>query len=113
MSRHARWICNAFSLNMIRGGYNLKIHVEEVTTQQARQLVIGAESSVGHEDTAKLFSLILERGIAFQRKTVELAEGEYILVGQYIGTRLPEFMEQRPKEADLRWLLISYSREDS
>ena len=108
----ARWISNTFSLNMIRGALDVEISAREVSTQEARSFARTARSAVGHPETARLFSQRLELEIAHQRLTITLEAEDQLLVGQYVGERLPEFQERRPEDAELRWVFISYRRSD-
>ena len=69
--------------------YNVKIH-----------------SVVGHADTAALFSKILGREIATNRESVKLVRGDILLIGQYIGPRLPEGATELPENATIEWWTI-------
>lgn len=95
---------------MIRGSLDIDISIKELSITQARQIIINAQSAVGHVKTAELFSELLECPVAYQRITLELNEGDRLLIGQYIGERLPEYQEARPDGADLRWLLVCFNR---
>jgi len=98
-------ILNAFSLSMITAPAN--IAVESVTLEQAKRLGLGAESAVGHADTAAIFSDQLGYTVPCNRATVTLARGEQALIGQYVGPRLPEGTTKLPEGAELRWLLVT------
>ena len=68
----------------------------------------GAEvvSVIGHADTAATFSTVLDRQLAVNRTSIKLAEGERLLVGQYIGPRLPEGATSLPEGATIEWWVI-------
>jgi hypothetical protein len=66
-----------------------------------------AESVVGHEDTAGLFSELLGRFVAFNRASTSLAVGDELFVGQYNGPRLPEGATSLPPGATIRWFHVS------
>jgi hypothetical protein len=104
------WISNTFSLNMISGSLDLRINTKELNLSQAKEFAKNAKSAVGHAETAKLFSDHLEIPVAFNRVTLVLSPQDCLLVGQYIGERLPEYQERRPDYAELRWVLIEYVR---
>ena len=108
----ARWISNSFSLDMIRGVVNVEISAREVSIHEARDFGVTARSAVGHKETARLFSQKLGFEVAHNRQTIALEPEDQLLIGQYVGERLPEYQEQRPDGAELRWLMISFRRND-
>ncbi len=85
--------------------YPATIYIEEIGIDQARKLAAGAESAVGHTDTAAVFSAVLGVPVAPNRVTISLKRGEEILVGQYRGPRLPEGCKTLPEGAAIQWLL--------
>ncbi len=64
------------------------------------------ESCIGHADTAKVLSSILEMDIPTNRVTVQLRENERCIVAQYIGPRLPEGAISLPEGAEIRFFLV-------
>lgn len=98
-------ILNAFSLAMI--ATPASIDVADVSLDRAKELAAGAESAVGHADTAAIFSGQLGCEVAFNRANVTLARGDRALVGQYAGPRLPEGATKLPEGASIRWLLVT------
>jgi hypothetical protein len=105
----AHWISNSFSLNMLRSSHNVTIHVQELTLTEAQQFAHGAMSSVGHANTAELFSQLLGRPVPMNRQTISLEPEDKILIGQYVGERLDEYAKHRPEHALIKWLLIHYT----
>ena len=98
----AVWLSNALSLSMLpTQGAQLSCVPVDLAT--ARRLSIGAESVVGHADTAALFASLLGREVAVQRRSLALEAGDVLLVGQYSGPRLPEGAVALPTGAELRW----------
>ncbi len=65
-------------------------------------------SAVGHADTAALFSTILGLPVPCERRGIELGCDEALLVGQYVGPRLPEGATELPDGAEVRWFLVQY-----
>lgn len=65
-----------------------------------------AESAVGHADTAALFSALLGRPVEQVRRSVQLGDEDVLLVGQYVGPRLPEGSTTLPAGAAVRWLVV-------
>lgn len=98
-------ISSALSLNML-GSVPASIEVQEVTLEEARQLIDGRKSVVGHPDTASLFSEQLGVPVPACRETIALKKGDTVLVGQYRGPRLPEGATELPKGATIQWLLV-------
>lgn len=64
------------------------------------------ESCIGHADTAKVLSSILEMDIPTNRVTVQLRENEKCIVAQYIGPRLPEGATVLPEGATIKFFLV-------
>mgnify|MGYP000853274664 CR=1 FL=1 len=64
------------------------------------------ESAVGHVDTAELFATVLGRPIQVNRVSIKLKPGVILLVGQYIGPRLPEGATTLPEGARIEWWLV-------
>lgn len=105
------FLVNTFSLNMLppnlfSAGAPLSFRVLELDLEQARRLAAELPSFVGHEDTARLFSVLLEREVACTRGTLTLDRGHFVLVGQYSGPRLPEGATTLPAGASIRWLRV-------
>lgn len=68
----------------------------------------GAEivSAVGHADTAAIFAAQLGREVAPNRVSVKLAAGDILVVGQYVGPRLPEGTTELPEGARIEWWVV-------
>ena len=102
-------LLNAFSLNMVEG-FPAVVSAKEISVDEARTALTGGfTSAVGHADTAAVFSNVLEMDVANNRLTVSLAKGQTVIVGQYIGPRLPEGASLLPEGATIKWLLVSVS----
>jgi hypothetical protein len=67
---------------------------------------VPVRSVVGHADTAAVFSSVLGRVVAHNRETVKLAPDDILLVGQYIGPRLPEGATALPEGATIEWWIV-------
>ncbi len=99
-------ILNAFSLNML-GAFPARFEVKEVGLEEARRIAEGAESAVGHAETAAVMGDLLGRTVLTCRATVSLGSGDMALVGQYRGPRLPEGALHLPEGATIQWLLVT------
>ena len=99
-------LSNAFSLNMLVA-FPATFTVEEVALECAKVIATSCESAVGHADTAAVFSTVLGTNVPMNRSTVALQKGDTILVGQYIGPRMPEGSTTLPEGATIKWLVVS------
>jgi hypothetical protein len=64
----------------------------------------GTERS--YADTAAVFTTLLSRPVAAQRLTLRLEYDDIVLVGQYVGPRLPEGATTLPEGARIEWWTI-------
>jgi hypothetical protein len=111
------YICNSFSLSMLdrstqlaelqagggRAPTPISVDAARRVLDQARSQIV---SAVGHADTARLFSAILDRPIEVNRVSVKLTPHDMAIVGQYVGPRLPEGATQLPEGATIEWWLV-------
>ena len=119
------YISNAFSCQMVSSAAGIR----PITKEQARDLLacggrggcdawecaaqagfksycMRAKSVVGHADTAALLAKELELNIECNRETVHLKEGDTLVVGQYVGPRLPEGATALPEGAKIEWYKV-------
>lgn len=101
------YICNAFSLSMLPSPEHRWI-VAVIPVKNPREIVRGkkVESFVGHADTARLFSQILGVPVECRRESLRLEDGRGVLVGQYVGPRLPEGATELPEGARIDWFFV-------
>jgi hypothetical protein len=103
-------IIDSFYMGMIAHIGDAKIKVKWISKEKARETLrlssSKTESYVGDADTAKLFERELQVPVKFNRCTVELEEGELVLLGQYSGPRLPEGATTLPEGAEIKWATI-------
>jgi hypothetical protein len=64
------------------------------------------ESCIGHADTARVLSTLLQKEIPCNRVTVQLKQNEKFIVAQYIGPRLPEGATVLPEGATIKFFLV-------
>lgn len=109
-------ICNAFSLSMLDRD-NQRVSAKDPLSRARTPSPVDfpdewldewenrAEivSAVGHEDTAAVFTGILGRPVPFNRVNVKVADDTILLVGQYIGPRLPTGATTLPEGAVIEW----------
>jgi|SRR3990167_9418789 len=100
-------LTNAFSINMLPR-MRREVHFRPLTLEQARELSEGAESAVGHPDTARIFASVLGCEVPANRVPVGLVRpGTRLLVGQYRGPRLPAGATTLPEGATIEWWLVA------
>ena len=101
------YIGNAFSLNMLSG--DCQVRVINLTLHQAKHYVTqrNPTSVVGHADTAAIMEGLLGTLVPMNRASLNLGEGDELLVGQYSGPRLPEGAATLPEGATIRWILVT------
>jgi hypothetical protein len=104
------YVANAFSTSMLSGDALVSFRRVSLETVRdgLRPLTGGAwTSAVGHADTAALFSKLLGMEVPVNRTTLRLERGDGLIVGQYVGPRLPEGATELPEGARIDWLLVS------
>ena len=103
----AVYLSNAFSLSMVShiGSCNLSINSNICNYQQMVE-DLKPISVVGHEDTANLFSNLLDMPIPMNRVSITLNKGDVLIVGQYTGPRLPEGTSILPEGASINWMCV-------
>jgi hypothetical protein len=125
-------IANAFSLSMLDPRVGAEVRFTPVSLDEARRLAEQAsryeggtpamretpfgpqpymegatkvaESAVGHADTAALFSQQLGVRVPCCRESIRL--GTDMLVGQYVGPRLPGGATSLPEGASIQWWYV-------
>lgn len=104
----AKFVSNAFSLSMLKScGHS--IVCLPMSLAEAKELAEDAKSYVVHEDTAKLFSGLLETTVVANRSKLTLEVGDGLIVGQYTGPRLEVGATSLPDGATVHWWLVIIS----
>lgn len=121
-------ISNAFSLNMVPANTNLYTYwIKGMSVEEVRGRIAAADSMtsiVGHNDTATVFSNVLGVNVNFNRtnytmdidgfaksvsgKGTEEDVRDVLIVGQYVGPRLPEGATNLPEGATIKWFLVDF-----
>jgi len=85
-----KYLASAFSLSMFPSEPLMTLTVEEISVERAKEeLKNGFTSAVGHPDTAKLLTELLDVNVPANRIMVKLNHGDSVIVFQLL-TRLPE-----------------------
>ena len=100
------YIVNAFSINMVKD-FPVNIEIERfgessTISDLAKEYIRtgNAKSCIGHKVTADILELPLNR------ETVTVNSGDYLLLAQYIGERLPEGTTILPEGSKIEWFGI-------
>lgn len=83
-----KYICNALSLQMVEEDANIR--KKEITKEEFDAYKDITPSAVGHADTAAVL------GVECNRCNVKLNIGDFIMVAQLQGGRLPEGAKTLP-----------------
>ena len=94
----AKYVGNAFSLQMVKS-FPCSINIVEYDKNKA--LATDNTSVVGHKDTANIL------GVAFNRVSLTLNEGDILYVAQVIGGRLPEGCTILPEGFKMKFLKVT------
>lgn len=94
----SKYIGNAFSLQMLKN-FPCSVNISECTKEEA--LAADNISVVGHQDTANVL------GVAFNRVSLTLNEGDILYVAQIIGGRLPEGATTLPEGFKMKFLKVT------
>jgi len=89
------FLMNAFSLQMVTE-FPCTVSIEEVN-----QLPKGLESAIGHQDTANVL------GVPMNRVNVSLSKGDVAFVAQLQGGRLPEGSTTLPEGFSLKFFKVT------
>lgn len=110
------YIGNAFSLQMLanaEGSDNVicNLRVRDRTVFDVVKLLVDApegtvESCIGHPDTAAVVSDILKLPIACNRTSITLHKGDYMIVAQLMGGRLPEGATKLPEGFAIKFMSV-------
>jgi hypothetical protein len=109
------YVSNAFSLSMLdrkaqavgRSKW-LRMPRPATLAQVLNKLSHSEEivSCVGHADTASMLSGLLGVDLPMNRISVKLEKTDTLIVGQYVGPRLPEGTTTMPEGATIDWWII-------
>ena len=89
-----KFLLNAFSLQML-ADFPASVKITEV-----KSLPSGLTSMIGHQDTANVL------GVPMNRQNVSLKKGDTAFVAQLIGGRLPEGSTTLPEGFKFKFLKV-------
>ena len=87
------YLLNAFSLQMLEGDATVKF-------TEVSELPEGLTSAIGHEDTARVL------GVPMNRINVTLRKGDVAFVAQLQGGRLPEGSTTLPEGFSFKFIKV-------
>ena len=108
------YVCNAFALSMLDRARQLAMPraPRPISIDEARAVANEAANAsrfmsvVGHADVAAIFTAALGVLVRPNRVSLQLAQHDMLLVGQFIGPRLPEGATALPPGATIEWWLV-------
>ena len=105
------FILNAFSLNMVPFQV-CNIAMMELSVEGVQEIIEdeGLESGIGHPDTAKIIGNMIGIELPVNRANITLKQGDKVLIGQYMGPRLPEGATVLPEGARIKFIKISVTK---
>lgn len=102
-----KYLLNAFSLNMLKIIKPTTISIFPIPIDKVKELLAdGFISAVGHEDTAKILTKLLDLPVEYNRINVTLDRHSMAIVAQYIGPRLPEGVTELPEGVKIDFYLV-------
>lgn len=100
-------LANAFSLQMLNTRKVNAITTKPLSIEEVREtLAQGFTSAVGHADTARILSNMLDTNIEAARVNVSLDTYTQLIVAQVIGGRLPEGCTELPEGIEIQFLQV-------
>ena len=101
------YISNALAAQMLPEG-NVSLVKTDITPEEAKELLKGEfQSAVGHADIARILSGMVGVEIPMNRINVALNQGDILVIGAYIGPRLPEGATSLPEGATIKLMKVS------
>lgn len=97
-----KYLINAFSFNML-DMHQVQINAKQITLEDFVCAVPEHESCIGHDQLTTLLNSQYKTNIETNRVNVTLKPGDYFLLVQYKGPRLPEGCTQLPEGAELEF----------
>lgn len=99
------YICNSISPQMMTStDMNYSIH--EITEEQFYEAIESKEtwSCVGHRDLANIL------GVAYNRESIKVRDGDYLLIAQLNNGRLPKGATSLPEDMVLKFYCVRISK---
>lgn len=101
------YLTNAFSLQMLNISEGVGVEITPITVEKARKILSdGFISAIGHNDTAKVVSNILEMNVEMNRLSIQLQNFDTLVVAQVLGGRLPEGATTLPKGFQIQFMEV-------
>lgn len=100
-----KYLGNAFSLQMLDTTAATTVDIVPVTVEEVASA--GAESCVGHADTANVLTTLLGVDVPMNRVSLRLNVGDVLYVAQVTGGRLPEGCTELPAGFTMAFLKVT------
>lgn len=102
-------LTNAFSIQMIEGKQN-RVSFIEISLPEVLCILNDKhtefKSAIGHADTAKVLSSLLDRDIEVNRININLNQSVTLIVAQLVGGRLPEGCTTLPEGFEFKFYIV-------
>lgn len=98
---NVKGVANAFSLQMLKDLNGSRINTTIISKEQFEGIKNSIPSFVGHQDTANVLGVPMNRG------NVTLEKGDSVLVAQITGGRLPEGSTTIPEGFEIIFVMIT------
>lgn len=84
-------------------------YIDRESERDGSDAIVGliAQSCVGHADIAAVLSELVGVEVPTNRVSISLEPGDILVVGQYMGPRLPEGCKTLPADARIEWYIVS------
>lgn len=93
------YVSNAFSLQMLNEK-DFNVRVNEISEEHFNSIAPFLKSAIGHQDTASVLNL------ECNRENLKLNQGDFLIVAQLEGGRLPEGATTLPDGFKFKYLLL-------
>lgn len=106
------FVSNAFALSMLDRAAQLSSPRSPIPidVNRVKDILFNPDnkvvSVVGHADVAAQLSNITGVDLPVNRVSIKLTEGDVLLVGQYVGPRLPEGTTTLPEGSVIEWWAV-------
>ncbi len=99
------FLANSFSLQMLTS-FPSDFRCDEISKEKFDYYKEHAVSYVGHNDLANLLN------VDYNRESLKLRGGDFLLVAQLMGGRLPEGATRLPDNVSIKYLCVQVIKSD-
>ncbi len=102
------YLSNAFSLQMVNDYKGCEIEIENISIEELKEIlkIVKFISVIGHEDTARVLSGLLNVEVPHNRESIKLTTKDILIVAQVVGGRLPEGCTSLPCGISMKFKIV-------